>query len=86
VIQAGPKWIDDSFELGGKKIEWGDGIEIDGADLAERLTARTIVSTRLDENIAYLRLDDGTHLAFQGISGQGEDGLICLLWEDDPPK
>lgn len=89
MIQAGPKWVGDNreghFEIAGKIVEWHEARELDSAALANRLDGRSVVASRIDNAIAYLRLDDGTHLAFQGFSAQSEDGLMCLLWEDDPP-
>jgi hypothetical protein len=89
VIQVGPIWVGDNkeghFEISGRVVEWHEAAELDSADLADRLEGRTIVAARLDHPTAFLRLDDGSHVAFQGYSAQSEDGLDCLLWEDDPP-
>lgn len=97
MIQAGPEWVGDNqsghFEIGGREVEWTDGVQLGPEELVERLVGRKIVAARQDGNISFLRLDDGSHIAFQGMSLQSEDALFVLLWEDvpvdassDPPK
>lgn len=89
MIQAGPEWSDGNpghFVLAGREIDFRDSAEeLDARALADRLVGRKVVASRLEDEFVFVRLDDGTHLGFQG-GGQGGDGWLSVLaWQDVPP-
>ncbi len=89
MIEIGPQWVDPPghFVFKGQPVEWHDSYRgVSAEDLPALLVGRTVVAVRLKEEIALLRLDDGTHVGIRG-GGQGGEGWVeVMAWDDDPPE
>lgn len=79
-MDIGPTWNGRDFEIDGVPVSFG--CEAGEIEIRECMVGQQIVGFRVNDagTVASIRLADGSHVAFQGISAQGQDDLIGLMW------